>query len=900
MNPHTGIDRRNFLLKAGLAGGALAHGPLAWGQTPKDISLVLDPADPVAAAAPVQWAARELQQALTDAGATVHLRERAAQLAPGEFCILAAGATARVAARALKAAGISAPDAPESLALVATRTTAGPALLACGADARGLVYALLELADRVRLRKGLDLALKLDRPVAERPANAVRSVMRQFTSEPLDKPWFYDRDSWSRYLTMLAAQRFNRIHLAFGLGYDDLKSVADSYFLFLYPFLLAVPGYNVFASNLAGAERDRNLETLRFISEQTVARGMEFQLGVWMHGYNWSTGSGALHTIEGLTAETHAPYCRDALTAVLRACPAISAVALRIHGESGIAEGSYDFWKTVFDGVKRCGRKVEIDLHAKGIDATMIDGALSTGMPVNIAPKYWAEHLGMPYHQAAIRDIEMPVAGRSGAGLMTLSEGSRIATRYGYADLLREDRKYTVRHRVFSGTQRLLLSGDPVAAAAYSRMFQFCGSTGADLMEPLTCRGRRGTGNPSSTLSRNGYADTRLDPPRDWEKYAYWYRVWGRMMYTPATEPEVCQRQFGGGLVPKALASALAQASRILPIVTTAHLPSAACDAYWPEVYWNQPLVAEAKYNPYTDTLAPKTFQNVSPLDPQLFSRMNKFAEELLKGERSGKYSPVEVAQWLEDFADGAAKDLLRAGDLDKVELRRLSIDVNIQAGLGRFFAAKFRAGVLYAIHERTGDGRALAEAVKAYRAARGHWAQLVDHAKGVYVADLSASDRTSERGQWSDRLPAIDEDIARMDARLASATTTGGARVNAAITEVLGRPLREPAACTHRPPAGFRPSQAVALEVAVERGRKLLSGWIYYRHVNQAERYQSVEMEARNNVFHASIPAGYTNSPYPLQYYFEFKESPERAWLYPGFAANLANLPYFVLRPVA
>ena len=94
--------------------------------------------------------------------------------------------------------------------------------------------------------------------------------MRQFTSEPLDKPWFYDREMWPQYLTMLAAQRFNRFHLAFGLGYDVLNRVADSYLLFLYPFLLAVPGYNVRATNLPDAERDRNLETLRYISEQTV------------------------------------------------------------------------------------------------------------------------------------------------------------------------------------------------------------------------------------------------------------------------------------------------------------------------------------------------------------------------------------------------------------------------------------------------------------------------------------------------------------------------------------------------------------------------------------------------------------------------------------------------------
>ncbi len=881
------IDRRDFLRRAGLAAGALSGGPLASGQVREGgiVSLVLDPSDPVASAAPVEWAARALQQALQDAGVKVRRRERAEA---GEFSIVVSASNAAGARTALKKAGVWLPDAPESLALV----TSGPALHACGADARGLVYALLELADRVRLRQGPEAALQIDQPIVERPGNMVRSVMRQFTSEALDKPWFYDRAMWPHYLTMLAGHRFNRLHLAFGFGYDDLKDVADSYFLFLYPFLLSVPGYGVRATNLSDAERDRNLETLRFISEQTVARGMEFQLGIWTHGYRWPTSPRAQNTIEGLTAGTHGPYCRDALTAVLRACPAISAVALRIHGESGVAEGSYDFWRTVFDGVKRCGRKVEIDLHAKGIDTTMIDAARATGMPVNVSPKYWAEHLGMPYHQAAIRELEMPAPGRTGAGLMTLSEGARIFTRYGYADLLREDRKYTVRHRVFSGTQRLLLWGDPGAAAAYSRMFQFCGSTGADLMEPLTCRGRRGTGTPGS---RTGYADRGLEPRWDWEKYTYWYRVWGRLMYHPETGAEVWLRQFGGGARAGAWASALARASRILAIVTTTHLPSAACDAYWPEIYWNQPMTGEAPGNPYGDTPAPRTFQNVSPLDPQLFSRMSEFAAELLAGERSGKYSPLEAAQWLEDFADGAEKDLLRAGKPESVELRRLAIDVHMQAGLGRFFAAKFRSGVLYAIHERTGDRRALEEALRAYRAARAAWAQFADLAKGVYGADLAASDKASARGHWLDRLPAMDQDIAQVEQR--SAATAGEPRVVAALEEVLRRPRRSSAACTHQPPGGFRPKEPVAIEIAVEKGRKLAAVRLYYRHVNQAERFESAAMEARDNVYRANIPAGYTDSPYPLQYYFEFREGPEKAWLYPGFAANLANQPYFVLR---
>ena len=127
-----------------------------------------------------------------------------------------------------------------------------------------------------------------------------------------------------RYLVAAGRSRFNRLHLAFGLGYDTLQQVADSYCLFLYPFLVDVPGYPVRVTNLTDAERDQNLTMLRFISEQAVARGLVFQLGVWMHGYQLSNSPQARHVVEGLTADTHAPYCRDALTAVLRACPAIS------------------------------------------------------------------------------------------------------------------------------------------------------------------------------------------------------------------------------------------------------------------------------------------------------------------------------------------------------------------------------------------------------------------------------------------------------------------------------------------------------------------------------------------------------------------------------------------------
>jgi hypothetical protein len=710
----------------------------------------------------------------------------------------------------------------------------------------------------------------LPQSTVKQPANAVRSVQRLFTSEVEDKPWFYDREMWPRYLAMLAENRFNRFNLSFGIGYDFLRAVTDAYFLFAYPFFVHVPGYNVRAANLPDAERDRNLETLRFISEQTAKHGLQFQLGLWMHGYQWENSPHPNYTIDGLTAESHGPYCRDALAALLRACPSINGVTFRIHGESGVTEGSYPFWSGVFDGVKRSDRKVEIDLHAKGIDQGMIDLALATGMPVKVSPKFWAEHMGMPYHQADIRDQEVPKAGHRDSGLMALSAGSRSFTRYGYADLMREDRHFEILWRIWPGTQRLLLWADPVFAAGYARAFQFCGSSGVEIMEPLSFKGRRGSGAaPSGQGGRCAYADASLRPRWDWEKYLDTYRVWGRKLYNPDANVEV--------------EPAAAVASRILPIITTAHLPSAANNNYWPEIYTNQSLVEPSKTE-YTDTPSPGTFGSTSPLDPQLFSRINDFADELLKGERSGKYSPIEVAQWLEDLV-GAAKTPAAS--------RRVDIDVAIQAGLGTFFAAKFRAGVLYAIHESTGDRVALEEALGYYRTARAAWAGLSHKADGVYVADITVGELPWLRGHWLDRLPAIDADIALLEKRLPYSRPTDDPKVKAAIAEAMGRPRRPSAAIQHRVPEHFQRTQPLTLELT---GPVLASVRLHYRHVNQAERWQSDIMDRKGQVYIAAIPGAYTDSPYPLLYYFELKSSPDRAWLYPGFPPDLAGQPYYVI----
>src|SRR5207249_480890 len=118
-------------------------------------------------------------------------------------------------------------------------------LLVSGSDERGVVYALLELADQIRLADEPLILLRNLAPITEQPANVIRSVARCFVSDLEDMAWFNDRSFWQRYLTMLAAQRFNRFSLTFGIGYDFTTGIRDCYFHFAYPFLLAVPGYKV-------------------------------------------------------------------------------------------------------------------------------------------------------------------------------------------------------------------------------------------------------------------------------------------------------------------------------------------------------------------------------------------------------------------------------------------------------------------------------------------------------------------------------------------------------------------------------------------------------------------------------------------------------------------------------
>jgi hypothetical protein len=900
----TKMQRRAFLKLTG-ATTAASLAPSALSIPAHRICILLDPG---ASSDPIKWAAARLRAELMQKAVLCDITSTLDQTKGSTFCILVADRGSALTRPYPQGAPLA---SPESIRLTPITLSGTPSIWMNATGPRGFIYGLLELAERVHYQLNPIEALHLPETLEEHPANEVRSISRAFCSEIEDKAWYYDKDFWRNYLDVLVTSRFNRFNFTLGIGYDFPRGVTGDYLHFPYPYLLDVPGYEVRVVSLANEagplnpapltadEREMNLQMLRFIAAETAARGLQFQLGLWTHAYQWTDSPHAHHRIEGLTPENHAAYCRDALAMLLKACPQIQGLTLRVHGESGIPEGSYPFWKTLFTAIAGCGRTIEIDMHAKGVNQTMIDMAVATGMPVKLGAKYSAEHQSLGYNQADIREYEIPTPNRMEAGVFNVSNGERRFTRYGYADFLQQGSPYQLLFRLWPGTQRHLLSGDPSMAAAFGRTASFCGATGLDILEPLTFKGREGSGRAGG---RCAYQDASLNPSGgDWQKFEYFYRVWGRCLYNPDADPETWRRYLSHhlGAGARSAETALAEASRVLPLVTSAHLASASNHAYWPELSTNMPIVQGSDPSPYSDTPSPKCFATVSPLDPQLFSTIVEHVGDLLAGRPNPKYSPIEVATWLENFTHSSAKALtdarLQATSHRSPEFRRLEEDVLIQIALGQFFSAKLRSGVLFEIYLQTGSADAAKRALAEYKQARDVWAAMASRADRVYVADITYGETPMRRGNWSARLAAIDRDIAAMENKPSLPATTAG-RAEKAVLAATGRLARPSNNCRHTPPAGFHPGQPLTLSLAVTGETLPDSVRLYYRHVDQAERWVTLAMQPSQEGFSASIPGEYTNSAFALQYYFALTQKTDAAWLYPGFNSTLSNQPYYAI----
>lgn len=783
------------------------------------------------------------------------------------------------------------------------QTRTGPRLEICSGGARGLSYALTEMAAAVDAGEADILA---GAGGVHRPAVPLRGIARAFSSIDEDAPWFHDRQFWNNYLDMLACQRFNRFHLALGMqfNYGTIdRGLIDNYFAFPYPFLLDVPRYTVRVDGLDPAERAANLEAIRHIARETRRRGMQFSLGLWTHAYAFPPATRHRFPILGISDSIHAQYCAAGLSQLLAEVPEIDALTFRVHFEAGIREATQEvFWGELFAAIAAAGRPIEVDLHAKGVGEPLLEAARANGLRVSLSGKYWAEHLGLPYHQTTIRERETALPVPEGETMSALASYSRLFTRYGYADYLEEDGETAFFFRMWPGTQKLLLWGDPALAAGYGRYSTFGGAKGVEFCEPLFFKGRK-----------NGRADGR-DPylrdelrlgREDWLKYRYTYLLWGRLLYDPETPAAVWRRQLRADYSVGAMdvETGLGALSRILPLISVVHGVGGANNIYWPELYVDLPVSAWLHSDHYDknyewDNSAPQNWGRVSAFDPAMFYGINDYAADLLADALGPRHTPLEVAGWIDAMvAEGerAIGALSRIGAGDPAQLSRTVIDMQVLASLGRFFASKFRAATDYALFERTGARSAIAAACDHLQQARDAYAAILPVVDGVYQSDLVFGTELSEHGHWAQRITAIDAELRVL--ALERQRAPGGDE--AAYIAAKARHRRErhvPQGIRHDPAPFMRDA---AHPIRLVAPASVTAATLFYRPVDQSQAFENCSMTAVDGGFEATIPSACTATGYPVMYYFVLELDAGLPIIWPGFAASLDNQPYFDITSV-
>ena len=198
--------------------------------------------------------------------------------AKGKMLIIASLATNQLfSAETFKAFGLSVPTNAESLVIQKLDYQGKPVFAIAGSDDRGLMYAELDVADRISWSTNEESPLSEVRDTVEKPGVGTRGITLFAMNRAYWESRFYDEAYWSRYLDTLAQNRFNSMVVV--LGYENGGFLAPSY-----PYLFDVPEFpDVKMIGITAGQQQKNIAALNRLIAMAHARGINFTIGLWDH-----------------------------------------------------------------------------------------------------------------------------------------------------------------------------------------------------------------------------------------------------------------------------------------------------------------------------------------------------------------------------------------------------------------------------------------------------------------------------------------------------------------------------------------------------------------------------------------------------------------------------------------
>ena len=792
-----------------------------------------------------------------------------------ELIIVGTSIAGGPAARALRESKIPLPSAAEALLIKRLTVRGKPAIVLCGADDRGLMYAILDAVQRVGWTSNPAAPFTAIREATEEPNVHDRAIGTYVMQRAYWESRAYDERYWVRYFDLLASNRFNRFHIVF--GYENGGWLAPAY-----PYFFDTPGYpDVHMVGITRDQQQKNLAALNRIIELGHDRGIAVSLGIWDHIYRGGVQSGKAEwlddykdkpipsSVEGVTAENLSAYTLASLKELLIKVPAVDGLQFRVHEESGLRPDEIvDFWRQVFRHMHQHKPGMQLELRGKGTPDSVITAALEMGINLRMETKYWMEQMGLPYHPTHIN---------------LKDQQNR---RHGYADFLRYPQRYQMSWRLWNGgTTRILLWADPEYVRRFSESTKLYDSPNWEIQEPLSTKMEaQHPDKPPFKLMPDKYRYYEYE----FERYWHFYQVWGRVGYDPRTLAEVWQHDFKQrfGAAGTFVESGLHRASQVLPMIVAAVYPyrSFPTTAGWAERQALGLTLAQYAANEGSDIEQFENFQDA--------------AKRIVAGGTTAKRTPSETSRWFDETADGILNAVAKAessiGDNRNQESVSTITDLRILAQLARFHARRATAAVQYNIFKLTQRPEELIAATKGEKLAVAAWRDLVAVAGDHYAFDLMMGARVNNLcGHWRDELPPMEKDLQELESQCAAFGKISG---EVAELQRKGEGDRTPPTIEHERIASAKLGQPLVIRAKVTDASSVQSVTLRYRHVTQFENYETAEMKptGERDIYSATILGSALSAGWDFMYFIEAIDSAGNGIKWPDLAKEQ---PYVIVK---
>lgn len=795
-------------------------------------------------------------------------------LAHGKTIILTGLSKGKGAAsEILKTGNHSVPEAVEALTIWKTTVQNKTAWVISGFDDRGLMYGLLDVANRIGWSTSNTMPFSRVKEITEKADVKERGIVIYTMNRAYWESRLFNEDYWAGYLDMMANDRLNMLEV--GFGFENGGYLAPAY-----PYFFNVDAYpDIRMGKITPQQQKKNLDAFNRLIQMCHDRGIGFRVGFWDHIYRAGTQGNRdfpenpESQTQGVTAENMIPYTQLALAKFIDLVPNLDGILFRAHNESGLKKGEQlSFWKGVFDMLSKKAPNIVIDLHAKEVSDSIVHEGQKRGLTIRMSTKYWMEQMGMPFHPTHTNRIT--------------DDSYR---RHGYADMLNYEETYQVYYRIWGGTTRLLLWGDPDYAKRFAASTLIHNGAGFGVNEPLTTKmHKRPHDEKPFSLLNPEYQYYKYE----FERYWHFYQVFGRTGYNPETPSEVWGEEFiqrFGAITGPVVEKALHKASWILPRIVASCFPMSGF-----------PIAGGwAEKQHFGDI---QEYARITPSDIQQFASFDEEAKLLIENGETAKILPSRNSVWFKQTSDQINKLVAQAekavGNSNNKEYVSTVTDLKILSNLALYHSRRIPAAVSYCLYLRTNDVSALDAAIKYEKDAIEAWKQIVVSAGKVYADTLMMGRKTALTGSWKQELGLMETGFSKLEQTRKALQTSEISKKTPSYKPSENIDYYSLFNITHKPVTSCSPGKFVTVRIKITSVNGIKWIRLLYRNVNQYEEYKTLEMKAAGNKdeYEAIIPGEAIKSKWDLMYLVEIMDTKNHGIIYPNLNKET---PYEVVKVV-